>query len=92
MSREGEIRDMTHHAGAAHWRANTLEPREDLGCLHILVHICCMRVDFKNRFLYERYLQPYFDQMAQTEEEDGGMRGKRSIFSYLVSTGGGQVR
>lgn len=28
VSREGEIRDMTHHAGAAHWRANTLEAKE----------------------------------------------------------------
>lgn len=28
MSREWEIRDMTHHAGAAHRRANTLEARE----------------------------------------------------------------
>lgn len=26
VSREGGFRDMTHHAGAVHWRANTLEP------------------------------------------------------------------
>lgn len=34
VSRQGEIRDMTHHAGAAHRRANTLEVRKQTGCLH----------------------------------------------------------
>lgn len=33
VSREGEIRDMTHHAGAARRRANTLEGRKQTGCL-----------------------------------------------------------
>lgn len=34
VSREGVIRDMTHHAGAVHWRANTLEPiQTNLGYL-----------------------------------------------------------
>lgn len=28
VSRQGEIRDMTHHAGAAHRRANTLKVRK----------------------------------------------------------------
>lgn len=36
VSREGEIRDMTHHAGAAHWRANTLEAR-DKDCLQTVI-------------------------------------------------------
>lgn len=41
MSREGVIRDMTHHTGAAHWRANTLEPTETNLAAYVL-HICCM--------------------------------------------------
>lgn len=41
VSRQGEIRDMTHHAGAAHWRANTLEARIKMAAykaavLHVL--------------------------------------------------------
>lgn len=32
VSRQGEIRDMSHHAGAAHWRASTLQARGQ-GCL-----------------------------------------------------------
>ena len=39
MPREGVIRDKTHHAGAFHWRANTLEPTEIKLAAYVL-HIC----------------------------------------------------
>lgn len=37
MSREGEIRDMTHHAEAAHWWTNTLEEKK---AAYILCYMC----------------------------------------------------